>query len=103
MKKIITSFLFVFFISACETVREGYSLKKTDNSDEFLVEKKNPLVMPPDYNQLPVPEDFQSKTLKPETNAKEELENILKKSENKSAESSLKKSDIGQSVLEKIN
>ena len=103
MKKIITSFLFVFFISACETVREGYSLKKTDNSDEFLVEKKNPLVMPPDYNQLPVPEDFQSKTLKPENNAKEELENILKKSENKSAESSSKKSDIGQSVLEKIN
>ena len=103
MKKIIISLLFVFFISACETAREGFSLKKTDNSDEFLVEKKNPLVMPPDYDELPVPEDFQSKTLDPENNAKDELENILKKPENKSAESSSKKSDIGQSVLEKIN
>ena len=103
MKKIIISLLFVFVISACETAREGFSLKKIDNSDEFLVEKKNPLVMPPDYNQLPVPEDFKSKTLKPENNAKDELEKILKKSENKSAESNSKKSDIGKSVLEKIN
>tara|TARA_B100000900_G_scaffold279527_1_gene239108 strand:- start:239 stop:550 length:312 start_codon:yes stop_codon:yes gene_type:complete len=103
MKKIIISLLFVFFISACQTAREGFSLKKNDNSDEFLVEKKNPLVMPPDYNQLPVPEDFQSKTAKPENKAKDELENILKKSENKSAENTTKKSDIGQSVLEKIN
>ena len=55
MKKIILSLLFVFFISACQTAREGFSLKKNDNSDEFLVEKKNPLVLPPEFSELPVP------------------------------------------------
>lgn len=57
MKKIIISLLFVFFISACETAREGLTLKKTDNSDEFLVEKKNPLVLPPNYGELPLPSE----------------------------------------------
>ena len=60
MKKFIIYLFFAFLVTACETARDGFSLKKQDNSDEFLVEKKNPLVMPPDYDQLPVPEDFQS-------------------------------------------
>ena len=31
--------------------------KKVENSDEFLVEKKNPLIMPPDFQDLPEPID----------------------------------------------
>ena len=31
--------------------------KRSDNSDEFLVEKKNPLTVPPDIDELPVPLD----------------------------------------------
>ena len=30
-------------------------MQKKDNTDEFLVEKKSPLVMPPDFNELPLP------------------------------------------------
>ena len=30
-------------------------IKKKNNSDEFLVEKKSPLIMPPDYKELPLP------------------------------------------------
>ena len=30
---------------------------KKNNTDEFLVEKKSPLVMPPDYNELPIPKE----------------------------------------------
>ena len=41
IKKIIIYFLFLNLLSACESAREGFSLKKEDNSDEFLVEKKN--------------------------------------------------------------
>ena len=33
------------------------AIKKKNNSDEFLVEKKSPLVMPPDYNELPLPNE----------------------------------------------
>ena len=47
--------LFVFlsiilFFSSCGTVKEGFSSQKKNNSDEFLVEKKSTLIMPPDYN-----------------------------------------------------
>ena len=44
-------------LSSCGTIRDGFSNQKKENSDEFLVEKKAPLVMPPDYNKLPIPND----------------------------------------------
>ena len=45
----------VIILSSCGTLKEGFTSQKKNNSDEFLVEKKSPLVMPPDYNDLPVP------------------------------------------------
>ena len=53
-------------LSSCGTIKEGFSSQKKNNSDEFLVEKKSPLVMPPDYAQLPIP-----KTDKLENNEEE--------------------------------
>ena len=44
-------------LSSCGTIRDGFSNQKKENSDEFLVEKKSPLVMPPDYNRLPIPNE----------------------------------------------
>ena len=54
LKIIILLNLFLFLLS-CATVKEGFSNQKKNNSDEFLVEKKTPLVMPPNYNELPEP------------------------------------------------
>ena len=57
MKKIniyLFSIFISIFLSSCGSVREGFSSQK-NNSDEFLVEKKSPLLMPPDYNELPIP------------------------------------------------
>ena len=54
LKIIILSNLFLFLLS-CGTIKEGFSNQKKNNSDEFLVEKKSPLVMPPNYNDLPEP------------------------------------------------
>ena len=45
----------VVFLSSCASVKEGFSNSKKNNSDEFLVEKKSPLVMPPNFNELPTP------------------------------------------------
>ena len=42
-------------VSSCGTVKEAFTNQKKNSSDEFLVEKKSPLTMPPDYNDLPVP------------------------------------------------
>ena len=54
LKILILSNLFLFLLS-CGTIKEGFSNQKKNNSDEFLVEKKSPLVMPPNYNDLPEP------------------------------------------------
>ena len=41
-------------------MKEGFQLKKKNNADEFLVEKKNPLVLPPNYDDLPTPGSINS-------------------------------------------
>ena len=40
----------------CSTLKDGFRSQKKQSTDEFLVEKKSPLVMPPEYNELPAPE-----------------------------------------------
>ena len=52
---IILSFCLV--ITSCQTLKDGLSGNKNNNSDEFLVQKKNPLVLPPKYLELPKPKD----------------------------------------------
>ena len=53
---LIFIYLTFLFLSGCAAVQEGFSSnKKKDGSDAFLVEKKAPLVMPPDYEELPIP------------------------------------------------
>ena len=54
--KILIFFQLILFLYSCSTIKEGFTNQKKTSSDEFLVEKKSPLVMPPDYNDLPVPE-----------------------------------------------
>jgi hypothetical protein len=100
MKNFFIYILFLSLLTACQSAKEGFSLKKKNNSDEFLVEKKNPLVMPPEYSVLPVPEDFQSQS----SNAREdEFEKIINNSKSKKTKKNIKKTNIEQSVLEKIN
>lgn len=52
-------FLLIIFISlySCQSIKDGLTGKKYESSDEFLVIKKNPLVLPPDFNTLPEPQD----------------------------------------------
>ena len=60
MKKIYLFILLIIFLNSCQSVSEGFTLKKKNNADEFLVEKKNPLVLPPNYDDLPTPGDINS-------------------------------------------
>ena len=52
----LLSLLLIIF-SSCSTVKKGFESQRKNSTDEFLVEKKRPLVMPPDYNQLPIPKE----------------------------------------------
>ena len=51
-KSLLLINIFFVFLLSCS----GDGLKSnSENSDEFLVEKKSPLVMPPNYDELPKP------------------------------------------------
>ena len=52
MKKVLLTIIILSFLNSCQSVSEGFTLKKKNIGDEFLVEKKNPLVLPPDYSKL---------------------------------------------------
>tara|TARA_B100000035_G_scaffold185381_1_gene158109 strand:+ start:1134 stop:1433 length:300 start_codon:yes stop_codon:yes gene_type:complete len=99
MKKFIIYLLFLTLMTACQSVREGFTLKKKETSDEFLVEKKSPLVMPPSYEDLPTPEDFQVNANQKE----DEFESIINTKKETDVSNEAKKTSIEKSVIDKIN
>ena len=99
LKIIILSNLFLFLLS-CGTIKEGFSNQKKNNSDEFLVEKKTPLVMPPNYNELPEPKINQQE-IKEEKNPIKSL--IIQEEDNlNDNEIDNKEKKLEESLLEKI-
>jgi len=78
MKKINLLFILIsIFLTSCQSIKDGLSGKKNENSDEFLVQKKNPLVLPPNFMDLPSPEDelYEDEISKLEEET--QIENIL--------------------------
>ena len=55
IRKFVLLNIILIFLASCSTVKEGFTNPKKNNSDEFLVQKKSPLVMPPNYGELPSP------------------------------------------------
>ena len=98
--KILILITITIFLSSCGTLKKGFQNQKKNSSDEFLVEKKSPLVMPPDFNDLPIPQE--------EDASNEDDENDIKKllSENKADkikdEIGEKNNSIENSLLKKI-
>ena len=98
-KIILLSFLYI--LTSCGTLKEGFSNQKKNNNDEFLVEKKSPLIMPPDYNELPVPNAESNQSLSEENSIK----NLVKNEEtntNTSNSNSSESTGLEESLLEKI-
>ena len=56
IKKNIYIFCLLLLFVSCSTLKEGFESQRKNSTEEFLVEKKQPLVMPPNYNELPEPE-----------------------------------------------
>ena len=101
MKKISSILLFtiVFFtFQSCQTVKEGFTSQKKKSTDEFLVEKKSPLVMPPEFNELPVPKSSENI---PENETENNIENLI--SNNDTPENSeIQNENFENSIIEKI-
>ena len=51
-KTLIIYFFLLILFAGCETVKKGLGMEK-DKPNEFLIEKRDPLVLPPNYKILP--------------------------------------------------
>ena len=102
--KLVILIKLIFLFYSCGTIKEGFTNQKKNSSDEFLVEKKAPLVMPPNYNELPVPDA--SKTEVNEVNESgEDIKSLIsiKKNETDLKENNLEMNqNLEESLLEKI-
>ena len=102
MKKIFLILSLSLYLTACQSAKYALTLKKKNSGDEFLVEKKNPLVLPPDYGELPEPGKVSN--IKEESDIDDDIQitlsNIEPNSENKIINSV--PTSIERSVLEKI-
>ena len=92
-----------FLLSACsetlDSVKRGLSGQKKGSTDEFLVEKKDPLVLPPGYHDLPEPGQTQMDEEPDEKN----ISSILKVENNNQDINSSETIDLEESILKKIN
>ena len=103
MKKINILLIFlisIFIFNSCTTVKDGFRSQKKNSTDEFLVKKKSPLVMPPEFDELPLPEDVNQKL---ENNEETDIKKLITNNENSSTEnSSNQNTNFENSILEKI-
>ena len=98
--KLLIFFQLILFLYSCSTIKEGFTNQKKSSSDEFLVEKKSPLVLPPDYNDLPVPDQNNETADTNENKIKDLLKNNNENAEMNNAEDG--NTNIEQSILKKI-
>ena len=100
-KKVIILILSLVFLYSCGLEGALQGKKRSENSDEFLVEKKNPLTKPPDIDELPVPLD-QEETEKSKT---VDIKKVLEIDDTKNTKiiSNGDNQSLEQKVLEKIN
>jgi len=107
MKKtnlLITSFLILLFLNSCGTVAEGLSGSKKKGSDEFLVEKKSPLVLPPSFGELPEPGKESGANKISDKKDTSDIEDIINQSSSssKSENNDDIKSSTEESIIKKI-
>ena len=93
----ITLICLFIFLNSCGSIKDGFSDKK-NNSDEFLVEKKSPLVMPPDYGKLPLPEKSDITNISDQNKIKE----LITTNSNESLKSEDSSKNFEEFLLKKI-
>ena len=107
MKKnnpLIASFLILLFLNSCGSVAEGLGSSKKKGSDEFLVEKKSPLVLPPSFGELPEPgKEPEENIISNKKNTSNIKDIINQSSSTNTSENNITKNSIEESIIKKIN
>ena len=96
-KKIIYILSLIFFITSCNTldsVKKGLTGEKRYSVDEFFIKKKDPLIIPPDFEDLPTPDELSTETA--------EISEFEKNLEISIEDNSSESSSVEDSVLKKI-
>jgi len=96
-KKIIYILSLIFFIASCgslDSVKRGMTGGKREGGDEFLIKKKDPLILPPDFENLPTPDE--------QSTAMEEISTIEKTLETAVEDTSPTSSSVEELILKKI-
>ena len=103
--KIIKNILLIITVSLFIYSCEGFKLKKKSTSgEEFLIEKKDPLILPPEFSKLPEPNE----QIENQDNEEEKLviDNVFSEGNSKNDENNdneiNQKSDLKKSILDKI-
>ena len=91
--------LSTILLSNCSSVQKAFDPQNKNTSDEFLVEKKSPLSMPPSFEELPVPSN-EKVDKESQINNIESL--ITEKNNNEKLETDESDKDFEQSILDKI-
>ena len=89
----------IFLVTSCvdtwSNVKRGLLGTKENSTDEFLVQKKDPLILPPDFDSLPSPsekeEAIEEKSSFEKTFKQESETEIIASSADSSAEDSILK------------
>ena len=100
MNKNFLMIISLLVLCSCQGVKDALSGKKYESSDEFLVIKKNPLVLPPNYKDLPTPEDVTDNTQI--ENIENEIEDLISSIKDSDEVLESSSSDTESFVLEKI-
>ena len=77
INKILFYCILISFLHSCSGTSDAAKVLKNEkitNTDEFLVKKKQPLIIPPDINNIPEPRSME----KNNQNGEEKIKNILK-------------------------
>jgi len=101
--KIFELLFLLLFLYSCGSVGEALQGKKrSDQGDEFLIDKKNPLTMPPDFDKLPKPGEANIKSVKDIENDQSNIKNLLKNNDDENVSNSDEATSIESSILKKI-
>ena len=108
MQKILNKIIIVIFllITACnesfENIKKGLGGAKRTSTDEFLVRKKEPLVMPPKWKNLPEP----GGVMKSDDEVREviDIEELIKLGKNKESSTNYEQGNgsLEESILKRI-
>ena len=97
-KKIIYILVLIYFVTSCtdtfDSVKRGLTGSKRESADEFLVKKKDPLILPPDFENLPLPDE--------KTATAEEISIFKNALETSIEDDSSTPSSVEDSILKKI-